>query len=152
MKNKWDIRFLQIALQISSWSKDPGTKVGAVITSRDRRILATGYNGFPKVIHDSHDRLNNRDIKLALTEHAERNAISNAAKSGVSLDNSILYITKHPCLSCLMGVLSTGIKKLVYIKDDQFEQRWKHPLFDEIILESKIEVIGYDLEDINEKD
>ena len=49
--NKWDERFVRIAFEVATWSKDPGTKVGAVLVA-DRRIIASGYNGFPQGIED----------------------------------------------------------------------------------------------------
>ena len=58
-ENKWDQRFIRVAREVSSWSKDPSKQIGAVIV-KDKRILATGYNGFPKGIDDSADKYNNR--------------------------------------------------------------------------------------------
>ena len=76
--DKWDGRFLDIAREISTWSKDPSRKIGAIAV-RDRKILATGYNGFPKGIEDTPCRLNIREIKYQYVVHAEMNCIYNAA-------------------------------------------------------------------------
>ncbi|MEC8351943.1 MAG: CMP deaminase, partial [Candidatus Thermoplasmatota archaeon] len=75
MSAKWDIRFLKLATHISEWSKDPSTKVGCVVVGPDREIRSTGFNGFPRGIQDSDDRLTNRDLKYPLICHAEENAI-----------------------------------------------------------------------------
>ena len=82
--DKWDGRFLDIAREISTWSKDPSRKIGAIAV-RDRKILATGYNGFPKGIEDTPTRLNIREVKYQYVVHAEMNCIYNAAENGVSL-------------------------------------------------------------------
>jgi dCMP deaminase len=86
--NKWDERFVRIAQEVASWSKDPGTKVGAVLVN-DKRILATGYNGFPSGISDSLERYMEREVKLAYTVHAEVNALLNAARNGAETEGSM---------------------------------------------------------------
>ena len=80
---KWDIRFMQMAKEISNWSKDPSRKIGAVAIDENRRILSTGYNGFPAGIDDSFDRLNDRDKKYKYVTHAEKNCIYNACLNGI---------------------------------------------------------------------
>src|SRR6056300_1094742 len=77
-KLKWDQRFMDMAMMISTWSKDPSSKIGAVIVNDERRILATGYNGFPRGIADYEERLNNREEKLDRIIHGEMNALMNA--------------------------------------------------------------------------
>ena len=59
---KWDVRFLELAKQIASWSKDPSTQVGCVVVGPDREIRSTGFNGLPRGIEDSEERLNNREM------------------------------------------------------------------------------------------
>ena len=120
---KWDQRFVRIALEVASWSKDPGTKVGAVLVS-DRRILATGYNGFPTQISDSLERYNDREVKLSLTVHAEVNAILNAAKNGASTDSSTLYVTFPPCVSCATAVIQAGITRVICPDLSSAPERW----------------------------
>ena len=63
MGSKWDLRFLELANHISSWSKDPSTKVGCIIVGADREIRSTGFNGFPRGIDDSEERLTDREEK-----------------------------------------------------------------------------------------
>ncbi len=121
--NKWDDRFITIAHNVATWSKDPGTKVGAVLVI-DRRIIATGYNGFPHQVSDSFDRYENRELKLAYTVHAEVNSILNAAKNGARTDGSTLYVTFPPCVSCSTSVIQAGISHVVCPDLTTAPQRW----------------------------
>ncbi len=70
---KWDLRFLKLATHISEWSKDPSTKVGCIIVGEDREIRSTGFNGFPRGIEDTEERLNDRAKKYPLICHAYEN-------------------------------------------------------------------------------
>ena len=92
--SKWDARFLELAVHISNWSKDPSTKVGSVIVSPDRRVLSMGYNGFPRGVVDTVERLEDRETKLRYVSHAERNALDNVDQD---LRGCILYCTLQPC-------------------------------------------------------
>ena len=121
---KWDERFLRIAYEVSTWSKDPGTRVGSVLV-QDRRIIATGYNGFPQGISDSLERYSNRDTKLAFTVHAEVNAILNAAKSGAETRMSTLYVTFPPCVRCATSIIQAGITRLVCPDLEFSPERWR---------------------------
>lgn len=107
----WDKNFLDMAFHVSAWSKDPSTKVGAVVVSnRDRREIAHGYNGFPPGIDDTPARLANRKIKYKLMVHAERNALYNAPFDVVG---GTLYCTMHPCLECAKTIISHRIRRVV---------------------------------------
>lgn len=111
---KWHERYLSIAQQVATWSKDPSTQVGAVIVGSKGQILSQGYNGFPRGILDNADRLNDRDVKLSLIVHAEMNAIYNATYSGVCLDGATLYVYGLPiCSECAKGIIQVGISKIV---------------------------------------
>lgn len=121
--NKWDERFSRIAEEVASWSKDPGTKVGAVLVS-DKRILATGYNGFPSGISDTLDRYLDREVKLAYTVHAEVNALLNAAKNGAKTEGATLYTTFHPCVNCAASVIQGGIVRVVCPTVESAPARW----------------------------
>jgi dCMP deaminase len=112
--NKWDNRFMEMAQVISTWSKDPSSQIGAVVVNDERRILATGYNGFPKGIADTEERLNNKEEKYSRIIHAEMNALMNALYSGVSLKDSTLYVYGLPvCSSCAKCVIQAGVKRVV---------------------------------------
>ena len=92
LSNKWDIRYLELAKQLSTWSKDPSSKIGAVAIGDKGQVLSCGYNGFPRNIVDSGERLNDREQKYNYIVHAEMNVIYNASYNGVSLDNSTVYV------------------------------------------------------------
>jgi len=116
--NIWSWRYLNLAKEVSEWSKDPNTKVGAVVVGSKGQILSQGYNGFPRGITDSPTRLKDRDIKLSFIVHAEMNAIYNATYSGVSLDGSTIYIYGLPaCSECAKGIIQVGIKKVIVSKE-----------------------------------
>jgi dCMP deaminase len=109
----WDQRFLYMAASVAAWSKDPSTRVGAVAV-RDRRVLATAYNGFPRGLHDSLERLNDRDTRLAMTVHAEMNLINQAARNGVSLVGATVYgYPIMPCSNCTASLIQCDIAKVV---------------------------------------
>jgi dCMP deaminase len=125
--SKWDKRFLDIAREISTWSKDPSRKIGAIAV-RDRKILATGYNGFPKGIEDSKERYNHRETKYQYVVHAEMNCIYNAAENGISLKDSILYIYGLPvCGHCSLGIIQAGISRVVSLSKNT-PDRWKEAI------------------------
>ena len=109
--NHWDKRFLELAWHISLWSKDPSTKVGAVISDRDNRIVSVGYNGFPKGIDDSPEKYEDRDYKYEVIVHGEMNAILFAQKS---LKGCTLYTHPFmPCSKCASMIVQSGIKRVV---------------------------------------
>lgn len=142
--NKWDERFVKIAQEVSSWSKDPGTKVGAVLVS-NKRILATGYNGFPSGISDTFERYADREVKLAYTVHAEVNALLNAAKNGAKTEGSILYTTFHPCVNCAASVIQGGIDRVVCPAVESAPERW-HANFKrarDLLTEAGLTIVNY---------
>jgi len=103
--DKWTKRFMALAQEAASWSKDPDCKVGAVIVSTDKRLFTVGYNGFPTGIYDGYTMMD-KDKKLALTVHAEVNAIVNARRD---LTGWTMYCTKAPCLDCAKAMIQAGI-------------------------------------------
>lgn len=109
--DKWDKRFLDLATHVSEWSKDPSTKVGSVIVAPDKRIMSVGYNGFPRGVEDSEERLNDRPTKYAFVAHAERNALDNI---DTSIRGCTMYVTLQPCPECVKSIIQRGIKKVVY--------------------------------------
>jgi dCMP deaminase len=109
----WDHRFLAEAEHIAAWSKDPSTKVGALVV-RDRQILSTGYNGFPRGIADLPGRLQDREERLLRIVHAEANAIAQAARNGSSVRNATIYVWPfHPCSNCSSLLIQAGIVRVV---------------------------------------
>lgn len=137
---KWDIRFLDLAKLVSTWSKDPSTKIGAVITDRDNKIVSLGYNGFPKKLADD-DRLNDRETKYKIIIHGEMNAILSASRS---LDECTLYTYPFmPCPRCASMVIQTGISRIVSYKNTN--ERWaeEFKLSLDLFKESNIEYTEY---------
>ena len=107
----WHRRFLDLAQHISSWSKDPSTQVGAVIVDDQRRIISTGYNGFPRGVTDLAERYEDRDTKYEMIVHGEVNAILFATQS---LQNATLYTWPFmPCSRCAGIVIQSGIRTVV---------------------------------------
>jgi len=120
--NKWDKRYLALAKEVASWSKDPSTQVGAVTVGNKKEVLSQGFNGFPRGIIDSEDRYNNRETKYKYVVHAEMNAIYNATYSGVSLDGAVLYVYGLPiCSECAKGIIQVGIKKVIIEKSKELD-------------------------------
>lgn len=108
---QWTKRYLEVAKLVATWSKDPSTQVGAVIVGEHGQILTQGYNGFPRGVRDSVERLENREEKYSMMVHAEMNCIYNASLSGVSLNGASLYVYGLPiCSDCAKGVIQAGIK------------------------------------------
>lgn len=124
-KNKWDKRFLEMAKVVSSWSTcvRNGRHVGSIIV-KDKRIIATGYNGAPAGVTSCEERGYCLRDKLGIESgtrqemcfatHAEQNALVQAAKMGISVDGATIYITHQPCIICTKLIINAGIKRVVY--------------------------------------
>ena len=136
---KWDERFIELAKLVGSWSKDPSTQVGAVIVDTNNRIVSIGFNGFPKGVKDTEERLLDRDKKYAIVVHAEANALMFANSS---VEGCTLYTYPfQPCSRCAGLIIQSGIKRIVSISNNNknWEENFKlsRQLFKEsgIILE-----------------
>lgn len=107
----WTEYFLGIAEQVKLKSKDQSTQIGAVIVGEDNEVLSTGYNSFPRGMDDTIKERQERPEKYFWIEHAERNAIFNAARVGTKLKGSTIYLTSGlPCMDCARGIVNSGIK------------------------------------------
>ena len=115
MSSKWHRRFMERAVTVSGWSKDPKRGVGAVITDKDNREVSCGFNGFPKGVDDNNSKLT--DSKQELILHAEVNAILYAK---TDLTGCSIYISTPPCPRCASIIVQAGIKKVfvVAIRED----------------------------------
>lgn len=124
--DKWDLRFLDLAKYISAWSKDPSTKVGAVIADY-RRIVSLGFNGFPQGMSDNPALYENRDEKYSRVVHGEINALLFAQ---TSVRNHTLYTWPFaPCDRCAVQMIQAGISKFVFpALDLEKQERWKASL------------------------
>jgi len=142
--NKWDKRFLELARLVSTWSKDPSSKIGAVaVDPSNRNILSLGYNGFPRNIEDSEYRLTTRETKLQMVVHAEMNCIYNASFNGVCLRDSHLYVFGLPvCSDCAKGVVQVGVSRVVMPKQsipDSWTSSWERS--SELFREAGVEYV-----------
>jgi dCMP deaminase len=126
--DKWDNRYLALAKEVATWSKDPSTQVGAVTVGAKKEVLSQGFNGFPRGIKDTPERYNHRETKYKFVVHAEMNAIYNATYSGTSLDGATLYTYGLPiCSECAKGIIQVGIKKVVIEKSKELDN-WNESL------------------------
>ena len=136
---KWDEHFLNLSLQHAKLSKDPRTQVGSLIVGPDRELLSAGFNGFPRGIEDTPERLNDRDMKLKLVVHAEMNAILAAARNGVRLKGCTLYLAATkletgkvwggpPCTRCTVEILQAGIVEIVSHPIKDIPSKWHEDL------------------------
>lgn len=122
--DKWDKRWLNLAEQTGMWSKDRRHKVGCIIVGSANQVLSTGYNGFPRGIDDEIDERHEQPAKLDWTEHAERNAIFNAARLGSPLEGSTVYATLFPCIACSRAIIQIGAATLVTYAPNISHHRW----------------------------
>lgn len=142
--DKWETRFIELAKTVAEWSHDPSTKVGAILVDSDRNIRCVGYNGFPRGIEDSPERLYNRDLKYQLTVHAEQNLLNTCARIGIPTSGCTLVCTHLPCVSCSGSIIQAGIKKvIVKAPSKDFLSRWKDSieLAQTMFEESDVEVL-----------
>lgn len=106
----WDEYFVNMTYLVASRSTDLSTHAGAVIVTEDNSIVSTGYNGPPRgVTFEKNDPRNERPLKYMWMEHAERNAIYNAVRHGICLNNCILYVNFFPCTDCSRAIIQSGI-------------------------------------------
>ena len=125
----WDEYFMSIALLSSCRSPCTRLNVGSIIV-KNNRIISIGYNGFiPGAPHisrvvDGHEQS---------IIHSEINAITDCAKRGTSLDNSIMYVTHYPCINCFRSIASCGIKEIIYLDDYH-----NNPIVEELAIDANI--------------
>lgn len=122
--DKWDQRFMDLAEFIAGWSKDPSTQVGAVVANPNtKRVVSTGFNGFPAGVGDYEDRLQKREIKYEMIVHAEANALLFA---GPAAEGCTLFVTPlPPCARCAVLVIQAGIRRVVCPTPDKSKEPWK---------------------------
>ena len=140
---KWDLRFLEMARNAASWSKDPSTQVGSVIVDDDKRVVSVGYNGFPKGVSDD-ERLYDREEKYKMIVHAERNALLFANKD---VKNCNLFTYPFmPCSVCAGMIIQAGIKRVVTVKNSN--NRWQKDfvISRKMFKEAEVDLIEYSLD------
>lgn len=142
----WDKRFLDLADHVSEWSKDPSTKVGAVIVNNKHHIMGVGYNGLPCGVDDLEERYANRETKLNMVVHAEQNAIVNAI---APVDNCTIYISSlPPCSKCAGLIINAGLQRVVFRKRE-IPQRWRDSVNMSLLMFKEAEVEVSEIEEEN---
>ena len=125
--HKWNVRFLNLAKHVSEWSKDT-TKVGAIIVDpQTKQVVGMGYNGFPRGVDDSDNRIGDRDTKLKLVVHAELNAILNSNKSVRGCHIYIYPTMMEPncCPECAKAIVQSGITYVYGFSNNNLNPRWQ---------------------------
>lgn len=121
--NKWDSRYLGLAGYVAQWSKDPSTRVGAVIVDDKQRVISVGFNGLPRGVEDTYL---SRETKLAQTIHAEENALAFAKRD---VEGMAIYVSHPPCARCAAKLIQAGIKRVVCKHaEGDFQTRWADDL------------------------
>lgn len=144
---KWDLRMLGLARHVSTWSKDPSTKVGAVIFTPEYRIVSVGYNGMAKGVSD--DKLEDRERKYKTIIHGEINALLFAQSSvkGCTLATWPFM----SCSNCSSIMIQAGIKRCIFpALSEELRIRWEESLklSYEQFGEAGVECVEYKVEDI----
>ena len=152
---EWEEYFIEITKLVAQRSSCLSRQVGAILV-KQKRILATGYNGSPSKIENCIEKggclrkgsKSGENLNECMAVHAEMNAVLQCAKLGVSCEDATLYVTTKPCASCMKAIIQSGIIKVVYIED------YDSPLTDKLVELSGIKCIQYkekkEGEDINE--
>jgi dCMP deaminase len=120
----WDHRFMELARHVATWSKDKSRQVGCVIVGPDNVVRAIGFNGFPRGLNDDDEARHQRPAKYLWTEHAERNAIYTAARNGVALAGTRMYLPWFPCVDCARAIAQSGIVELNVNAPDLSDPQW----------------------------
>lgn len=139
--SNWSSRFMDMAHLVSTWSKDPSTQVGAVITDDKHRIISVGFNGEPRGVLEPLTR----ERKLLRTIHAEQNAM---AFAGRDLTGCRIYITHPPCAQCAAMIVQRGLAIVCYdVRDlnNGYLERWKDSLDEANLMlhESNVSIIPF---------
>lgn len=146
MLNNWDIRFLELAELVASWSKDPSTKVGAVIVDENNRVVSLGFNGFPRGISDCPTLYSERSSKYERVLHAEQNALAFSPRR--DLQGCTLYTWPlPPCNRCALEIIQAGISRVVTQESPIGYVRWSESftLMVDLLGEAgvELEIISY---------
>lgn len=120
----WDEYFMTMARHAATRSKDRSTKVGCVLVGPDNEVVSAGYNSFPRGINDDVPERYERPEKYKWTEHAERNAIYNAARVGVATKGARAYLPWFPCMDCARALVQAGITEIVCHEPDLSTPTW----------------------------
>lgn len=130
MSLSWDKKYLRLAIHVAGWSKDDSTKVGAVLVGPNNAVRSLGFNGPPRGVNDDVPERWQRPEKYQWCEHAERNAIFNAAADGIPTRGCTMYVTSYPakfgpCDNCCRAIIQAGIVRVVQEPPEGDAERWK---------------------------
>lgn len=120
----WNDRWMDLAQLVSTWSKDASRKTGAVIVDDRNVLVAVGWNGFPRGVDDDKAERHERPAKYWWTEHAERNAIYDAAAKGISTRDCKIIISWYPCADCARAIIQAGIGIVIAVEPDWDDPKW----------------------------
>ena len=146
--SKWDRRFFEMAHLIGSWSEDKSRQIGAVIVGQAKEVRSVGFNGLPRGISANVERRHSKDggEKYYWFEHAERNAIYNAARVGIATSGCEIYCTLFPCSDCLRAIVQSGMHTLkTYAPPEQdayFQRSFEVSL--EMAHEAGLKILAFD--------
>lgn len=123
------LKYMEIAHAVALLSKDTSTQVGAIIIGPSDEVRSLGYNGAPRGCHadePNDPRGSQRPEKYFWYSHAELNAITNAARVGIPLNNCTLLVTHPPCMDCARAIVQSGIKTVITrCQNADFNSRWE---------------------------
>lgn len=144
--NNWNDRWLKLTEVFASFSKDRSRKVGSIIVDDRQVMIASGWNGFPRGVDDNIVERHERPLKYKYTEHAERNAIYNAAANGHSTRGCTMYLMWYPCCDCARAIIQSGIINVVCVEPD-----WNDPTYkdDFYITKEMLDEAGVNVQFIN---
>ena len=111
----WDEWFIKMMYLVAEKSKDPKTKIGALLV-RNKRLISVGYNGLPVGCDDTVEERNIRPEKYSWYEHGERTSVYATAKFGIDTDGTIMYTNGTPCTDCARAVIQAGVVKVIVHK------------------------------------
>lgn len=139
------VKYYKLAkYQAELFSKDPSTKVAAIILAPDSfQILSTGFNGICRHLKETEERWT-RPNKYKWVVHAEINAIANAARSGVKIEDTICVVTLYPCVDCCKAIIQAGIKHVITYKADMDNNKWDFRLSKQMFDEAGVSIIELD--------
>ena len=153
MNQRWIDYFIGHCDHAATMSKDPSTKVGCVIVGPNKEIRSTGFNGLPRGVEDERLESLERPDKYLWIEHAERNAIYNAARCGTSLEGCIMFCQKYPCADCARAIIQSGIRTLYCHPPESLGEDWERSCFVSrtMMEEAGVEIIIVQRKEVIEK-
>jgi dCMP deaminase len=146
--NRWDRRFFELCNLLGSWSEDRSRRVGCLIVSPSNDVRAIGFNGLPRGVNGNIEERHSREDgeKYHWFEHAERNAIYNAARAGTPISGCRMYTNLFPCSDCARGIIQSGIIQLCTYAPPAADPSFSHSFEVAITMlyEARVEVQIFD--------